>query len=502
MNPLAVVRGDRRTKIVCTIGPSSESAETLRGMVEAGMDVARLNASHGTHADHRRRCEAVRRSAAELGATIGVLVDLQGPKIRTGLLENHDPVQLVGEADFCITTRDVMGNRSRVSTTYQDLPQDVREGDSIFLADGLLEVRVRRVDGPDIHTVVVHGGVLGEHKGINLPGVTVSAPALSDKDIADLEFAVKMQVDFIAISFVRRGEEVLDLKRRIAALGGHQAVIAKIERPEAIERFDEILDATDIVMLARGDLGVELPLDELPQIQKRIIGQCNDAAVPVITATQMLESMTAHPRPTRAEVSDVANAIYDGTDAVMLSGETASGQYPVDAIEVMADIARKADAALIAAAPYARIIRMRESGIRKGRGNFGDAICQSACRVANAIGARRIVCFTKTGATAALIARYRPNVPITALAMDDAISRRCAVVWGVDSARTVEAHTVDELRALVDETLVGRGLAAAGETIVITGSAPLDARSRTNMLQIHRVGETRPACGEHVGKSG
>jgi pyruvate kinase len=500
MNPLAIVRGDRRTKIVCTIGPSSESPDTLREMVEAGMDVARLNASHGTHDDHRRRCDAVRRAASDAGATVGILVDLQGPKIRTGLLENHDPVQLVAEAEFCITARDVVGNRTCVSTTYRDLPRDVRTGDSIYLADGLLEVIVRHVDGPDVHTVVVHGGMLGEHKGINLPGVRVSAPALSDKDIGDLEFAIKLQADFIAISFVRRGDDVLDLKRRIASLGGYQAVVAKVERPEAIDRFDEILEVTDIVMLARGDLGVELPLDELPQIQKRVIGRCNDAAVPVITATQMLESMMAHPRPTRAEVSDVANAIYDGTDAVMLSGETASGQYPVDAIEVMADIARKADAALIASAPHARIVRMRESGIRTGRGNFGDAICQSASRIANAIGARRIVCFTRSGATAALIARYRPNAPITALALDDAIRRRCAVVWGVDSARTVEAQTADELHALVDETLLGRGLANPGDTVVITGSAPLDASTRTNMLQIHRVGGSGGAI--HAGSAG
>ncbi len=496
MNPLFTARGDRRTKIVCTIGPSSESPETLRAMVEAGMDVARLNASHGTHGDHRRRCEAVRKAAADAGATVGILVDLQGPKIRTGLLENHDPVQLNKDAEFCITSRDVVGTRACVSTSYKELPQDVKPGDSIFLADGLLEVKVRRVDGPDVHCVVVHGGMLGEHKGINLPGVSVSAPALSPKDIEDLAFAVELQADFVALSFVRRAEEVIDLKQRIAALGGHQTVVAKIERPESVTRFEEILNATDAVMLARGDLGVELPLDELPQIQKRIIGLCNDVGVPVITATQMLESMTAHPRPTRAEVSDVANAIYDGTDAVMLSGETASGQYPVDAVEVMADIARKADAALIAAAPYARIVRMRESGIRTGRGNFGDAICQSACRIANAIGARRIVCFTKTGATAALIARYRPNVPITALAMDDATSRRCAVIWGVDSARSVEAHSVDELRAIMDETLVQRGLAAVGDVVVMTGSTPLGTRTRTNLLQIHRVGQPGPVDGD------
>jgi pyruvate kinase len=467
-------------------------------MVEAGMDVARLNASHGTHEDHRRRCEAVRKAAAEAGATVAVLVDLQGPKIRTGPLLNHDPVHLVDGADFCITTRDVPGDQSTVSTTYKDLPNDVAAGDEIFLADGMMVLHVTRVDGPEIHCTVISGGILGEHKGINLPGVSVSAPALSEKDLADLEFAVTIDADFIALSFVRRAEEVVDLKRRIDALGGQQTVVAKIERPEAIARFSEILEVTDVVMLARGDLGVELPLDELPQVQKRIVGQCNDVAVPVITATQMLESMTAHPRPTRAEVSDVANAIYDGTDAIMLSGETASGQYPVDAVTTMAEIACKADAALIASPPHARIVRMRESGIRRGRGNFGDAVSQSACRVAHAIGARRIVCFTKTGATAALISRYRPNVPITALALDDAISRRCAVIWGLDSARTVEAHTVDDLFSLTDEILLQRGLVDEGDVVVITGSTPLDMRTRTNMLQIHRIGQRGVPDGDQA----
>jgi pyruvate kinase len=485
-------RGDRRTKLVCTIGPSSEAPDTLAALVAAGMDVARLNASHGSHDDHRRRCAAVRAAVARAGVTVAVLIDLQGPKMRTGPLEGHAPVQLAEDAPFCITARDVPGDTDCVSTSYKQIAQDVKPGDSIFLSDGSLELRVLRVAAPDVHCVVVHGGVLGEHQGINLPGVRVSAPALSEKDLADLEFAVSIEADFVALSFVRRADEVRDLKRRIEALGGRQQVVSKIERPEALDAFAEILDATDVVMLARGDLGVELPLDELPQIQKRIIAQCNDAAVPVITATQMLESMTAHSRPTRAEVSDVANAIYDGTDAVMLSGETASGRYPVQALRAMARIARNADRALIAAPPHARIVRMRESGIRSGPGSFGDAVCQSACRIANAIGARRIVCFTKSGATAALISRYRPNVPITALGMDDAVSRRCAVIWGVDSARTVQAHTLDELRAILDDTLLERGLAEAGDLIVMTGSTPLDLRTRTNMLQIHRVGRASP----------
>jgi pyruvate kinase len=478
----------RRTKIVCTIGPSSDTIETVRALVAAGMNVARLNASHGTHADHRRRCEIVRAAGAEAGVTIAILVDLQGPKIRTGPLEDHLPIHLADRAPFIITTRNVPGDQHCVSTTYENFPRDVKPGAVIFLADGLLELKVVRVEDQDVYCTVVHGGLLGEHKGINLPRVNVSAPALSRKDEEDLKFAIELGADFVALSFVRTPAEVLDLKRRIAALGGFQAVVSKIEKPEAIDSFDKILKVSDAIMLARGDLGVELPLDELPQLQKRIIALCNDAGVPVITATQMLESMTVHPRPTRAEVADVANAIYDGTDAVMLSAETASGRYPVEAVQVMANVARKADEALSSEPPHARIMRMRESGIRTGEFGIADAVCQATCRIANALGARRIVCLTETGRAAALIARYRPNAPVTALTLSDAMRRRCSVIWGVDSARTVQFRSADELHAGVDDLLLERGLAAPGDIIVVAGGIPLGAQTRTNMLRVHRVG--------------
>lgn len=477
-----------RTKIVCTIGPSSDSPELLRDLIEAGLNVARLNFSHGTHEYHKTCYAAIRAAADALGKSVGIMMDLQGPKIRTGPLEDQTPVQLVDGEPFLLTTRDIFGNAQGVSTTYKNLASDVAPGDSIFMADGLLELRVERVDAGDVHTTILHGGTLSEHKGINLPGVNVSAPSLTPKDLEDLEFGLALGVDFVALSFVRTADDVRDLRKRIEAAGHAAAIVAKIERPEALANFDAIVDETDIVMLARGDLGVEVPLDELPQIQKRLISKCNDNGVPVITATQMLESMTSHPRPTRAEVADVANAVYDGTDAIMLSGETASGEFPLAAVRVMRDIATHADNALAENPSHDRIVRMRESGIRQGRGSFGDAVCQSACRVANAVGAKRIVCFTKTGATAALIARYRPGLPITALTLDEAVRHRCSVVWGVDSARAIEACHTDELDGIVDDVLLSNRLAETGDIVVVAGGIPLTTRTRTNMLKIHRVG--------------
>lgn len=485
----------RRTKIVATIGPSSDSPELLRQLIRAGMNVARLNFSHGSHAEHQTRYEAIRLAAEEIGESIGIMMDLQGPKIRTGPLVNGEPVLLMDGDSVRMTTRACEGGEGLISTTYEDLPRDLRPGDSIYLADGLLELAVDRVEGTEVDCTVIHGGMLGEHKGINLPGVEVSAPSLMDKDLVDLSFGLKLGVDFVALSFVRTADDVLDLRRRIAQAGVSPAIVSKIERPEALKNFDAILEATDVVMLARGDLGVEVSLEDLPQIQKELIGKCNDAGVPVITATQMLESMTSHPRPTRAEVADVANAVYDGTDALMLSGETASGSFPVRAVKVMCEIAENADTALAKAPSHDRIVRMRESGIREGRGNFGDSICQSVCRIANAVNAKRIVCFTKTGATAALIARYRPSVPITALALEETVQHRCAVIWGVDSARTIELCSTDELDAVVDDVLLSNGFAEPGDTVIVAGSAPLGVRTRTNMLKIHRVQQSAQAGG-------
>lgn len=478
----------RRTKIVCTIGPSSNSLDVLKDMINAGMNVARLNMSHGTHDHHRKICEMLRQAAQETGKNLGIMLDLQGPKIRTGLLKDGEMVHLEVGHPFCITSREVEGTEKLVSTTYKQLPEDVKQGDSIYMADGVLELSVVGVDETDVHCEVVHGGYLGEHKGINLPGVDVSAPALTPKDMLDLEFGLTLDIDFIALSFVRTAEDVIDLKRRIAPSGKTISVVAKIERPEALENFEDILNETEIIMIARGDLGVEIPLNEVPQIQKRLISQCNDVGVPVITATQMLESMISSARPTRAEVADVANAIYDGTDAIMLSGETASGQFPVKTVEVMNDIASDADQSLADNPSHNRITRMRSAGIRKGRGSYGDAIGQAACRTAHAIDATRIISFTKKGYTAALVARYRPTVPVTAITTDKKIQQRCSIIWGVEALLLCETINLANLHEVLDRILLDNRLAQPGDTVIVAAGIPFAIRTRTNMLKLHTVG--------------
>jgi pyruvate kinase len=480
--------GGRRTKIVCTIGPSSNSPEMLSALIDAGMNMARLNFSHGNHQEHQENAATIRRVARSMGRDVGIMVDLQGPKIRTGKLQNSTPLQLIPGETICLTTRNIVGDSGVVSTTYESLASDIKSGDSIFLADGVLELLAERVEPPDVHCRVIHGGFLGEHKGINLPGVNVSAPCLTPKDIADLDFALSLDIDFIALSFVRNKNDIVELRKHMARAGKTNPIVAKIERPEALKNFDKILQVADTVMLARGDLGVEMPLDQVPQIQKSLIGKCNDVGVPVITATQMLESMISSARPTRAEVADVANAVYDGTDALMLSGETASGQFPVQSVRVMGRIAEAADNAMATSPTRNRIIRMRESGIRKtGKGSYGDAISQAACRTAAAIGATRIVCFTKRASTAALIARYRPSVPVTAITLNEEARHRCSVVWGVDAVQSIEPCNTDELDRVVDDVLLDNQLAKPGDTVIVAGGIPLAMRTRTNMLKLHKV---------------
>lgn len=459
------------------------------------MDVARLNFSHGTHEGHRETCNLVRKLAVNYTRSIGVMVDLQGPKIRTGEIGppgEHRQVRLEEGTPFLLTTRPIEGDATQVSTTYEHLPQDVKAGDCIFLADGTIELEVQRVDGPDVHCIVLHGGFLSDHKGINLPGVPISAPTLTEKDLEDLAFALTLDVDFIALSFVRRASDIEMLREKIVAAGRDIAIVAKIERREALDEFSEILNATDAVMLARGDLGVEMPLTRVPQIQKSVINQCNDLGIPVITATQMLESMTFSTRPTRAEAADVANAVYEGTDALMLSAETASGDFPVDAVRIMAAIAAESDAALAQDPPHVRITRMRTSGVRKGRGAFGDAIGQAACRTAEVVEASRIVCFTRQGNTAALIARYRPGIPITAITLSEEASRRCAMIWGVEAVLAIDPTSTDKIGAIVDRVLLSNTLSAPGDTVIIAGGMPLAMQTRTNMLKIHTVGESTP----------
>ncbi len=477
----------RRTKIVCTIGPASNSEEMLEKLMRAGMNVARLNFSHGTHEEHAAVIERVRSVSARLNWAVAILQDLQGPKIRTGALQGGEPVRLVDGAEVTITTRPLQGNAQIISTTYPRLPLDVKPGDRILLDDGLMELRVLSSGETDIRCEVVHGGLLKEHKGINLPGVAVSEPALTEKDRDDLQFGVMHDVDYIALSFVRRPEDILEAKQLIRRLLEQQAdadkrevgipLIAKLEKPEAIARLDEILEVADGVMVARGDLGVEMAPEKVPLIQKRIITKCNDLGLPVITATQMLESMITNPRPTRAEASDVANAILDGTDAVMLSAETAAGAYPVEAVQMMVRIALETEGdGRTARQPTCQ--RLTQA----------HAVSHAARALAEEASVQAIVVFTRSGASARLISKDRPRTPILAFTPSVHVYRQLALWWGVWPHLIKLMGTTEELIATVDRRLQEDGLIVHGEHIVIMGGLPVASQARTNFVKLHRVG--------------
>src|SRR5579883_853179 len=476
----------RRTKIVCTIGPATNSEAQLEQLMRAGMNVARLNFSHGTQDEHAVIIQRIRAVAERLGFPIAIMQDLQGPKIRTGSLQGGQPVRLGDGATFTITTRPVEGNAQLVSTTYRQLPQDVKEGDRILLDDGLMELRVLDANTTDVRCVVVHGGLLDEHKGINLPGVAVSAPALTEKDRDDLKFGISHDVDYVALSFVRRPEDVLEAKELIrhvqAEKGDKHSVptplIAKLEKPEAVARQDDILEVVDGVMVARGDLGVEMPLEKVPLIQKRIIDKCNDLGLPVITATQMLESMITNPRPTRAEVSDVANAILDGTDAIMLSAETATGAYPIEAVQVMVRIALEAEVSDRTAKPP-QCKRLSQS----------HAVSHAARALTEEASVQSIVVFTRSGTSAHLISKDRPRTPILAYTPSERVYRQLALWWGVWPHRIEMVGTTEDLIAVVEQRLLADNLAQPGEHVVIMGGLPVASRARTNFVKLHRIGD-------------
>jgi pyruvate kinase len=472
----------RRTKIVATVGPASRSPEKLEQLVEAGVNVFRLNFSHGTHDEHLAVVKAVREIAARLRRPVALLQDLSGPKIRTGKVKG-EAVQLVKGARIAITTdTSVEGTAELISTTYKALPRDVGAGDQILLDDGNLELRVLGVSGERVLCEVVDGGFLKSHKGINLPGVALSTPAITDKDRDDLAFGIRAGVDYVAMSFVRRAADVLEAKALIARLGADVPVVAKIEKPQALEELDAILDATDGVMVARGDLGVELGTEDVPIAQKRIIATANAAGKVVITATQMLESMIENPRPTRAEASDVANAILDGTDAVMLSGESAVGKFPVETVETMARIADFTEEHGLAA------IRTRATAAR--RDGAGTPITRSLTRVAASVaeelGCKLIVAFTESGLTAKLVAGHRPQVPVVAVTHDERVYRQLALWWGVVPTLAVSTENTDELLAAGEESLKARGLAKPGDTILMLSGHSI-AAAATNMMRVHTI---------------
>jgi pyruvate kinase len=473
----------RSTKIVATLGPATSTLEQIRALIDAGMDVARINFSHGDHAEHRARIAAVRKAGEEAGRAVAILQDLQGPKIRTGSLSGGQPVLLSEGAAFSLTTKQVEGNASGVSTGYQALPGDVEAGNRILLSDGAIELRVCSVAGEVVHTEVMTGGLLAERQGIHLPGVTVSAPAVTEKDLRDLEFGLAEGVEFVALSFVRSASDVREVKERIAAAGHRSPVVAKIERLEAIDNLAEILDVADGAMVARGDLGVEMPPERVPLAQKQIIAEANRRSVPVITATQMLESMIEKPQPTRAEASDVANAIIDGTDAVMLSGETAVGQHPVKAVETAGRIAAEMWA------ERAKIERhlARERPSRRFRTTH-ESLCaavEELVHVHEEVSA--IWVLTLSGRTARLVSGQRPRVPILGFTPDLSTYRGMSVLWGVTPVYTDAATDFDSLERKVISLALERELARRGDTVVLTGSHPFEPSGATNFLKVVEI---------------
>ncbi|MGQ0508959.1 MAG: pyruvate kinase [Myxococcaceae bacterium] len=473
----------RRAKIVCTLGPSCLTQEMLENLLVAGMDVARLNFSHGTHEQHAKSIEMLRQASLKVRKAVGILGDLQGPKIRTGKLVNG-AIDLIEGKEFSITTDEsVPGTQTLVSTTYPHLASDVNPGDKILLDDGLLELKVLATDKKSVvRTEVVHGGVLKNNKGINLPGVALRADALTPKDREDLLFGIKAGVDYVALSFVRSPND-LDIARAAMKEAGRQVpIIAKLEKPEALARLDAILDKTDGVMVARGDLGVEIPPEEVPAIQKDIIRRANHRGLPVIVATQMLNSMIDHPRPTRTEASDVANAIFDSTDAVMLSGETASGKYPIESVQMMDRIVLAAESA------------MRTGLQKRGPGEpsnlpaaFPETICGIACRAARESGATLIAAFTLSGTTARLLSRFRPSVPIIAFSPNQEVRRRLALLWGVVPRVFEPIQETEAMVQRVEEELLSRGLAHKGDKIVIVFGAPIGQPGKINSLRLHQI---------------
>jgi pyruvate kinase len=471
----------RRSKIVCTLGPASWSETMIDRLMGAGMDVVRLNFSHGGHIEHARTIARVREASGRHEKPIAILADLQGPKIRTGPLPQGKSVQLRTGQRFTITTELVAGNAASVSTTFPQLPQEVHKNDRILLADGLIELRVLQTRHGHVICEVINGGELGEYKGINLPGVRLSVPAMTAKDRKDLAFALAQGVNYVAVSFVRTQKDVLAAKNAIRRAGKNTPVIAKLEKPEAIDNLDEILGVADGVMVARGDLGVEMSPERVPVVQKQIISRAREFRRPVITATQMLESMTQNPRPTRAEASDVANAIFDGTDAVMLSAETATGRYPVETVQMMDRIIRAAEGSIREYPRPARAVDLK----------IAETACELITHASEELKMKVIAVFTHSGFTAQLISKYRPRTPIVAFSPEAQTRRALSLLWGVLPRTIAAVKSIDSLTAVAEKRLCEEHLVRRGDIIGIVAGTPMGVRGTTNFMKFHVIGELR-----------
>jgi pyruvate kinase len=474
----------RRAKIVATLGPASNSEQVIRAMIRAGVDVVRLNFSHSTHERKVAVMQKIRKVSREENKPLCILADLQGPKIRTALLKDHQPVLLKAGHKITITPRDVLGTASLVGTTFKTLAENVEQGSRILISDGLIELRVHQITGGDVVCDIVNGGMLGESKGINLPGVLVRTPSLTEKDSEDLEFALNHGVDAIAVSFVRTAEDVSLVRNRVAAHGADTWIIAKLEKPQAVEHLDAILQVADGIMVARGDLGVEVPPEKVPAIQKYIIRRAAEYFKPVITATQMLESMIENPRPTRAEVSDVANAIYDGTDAVMLSGESAVGKYPVESVEMMARIVTETERHMRENLDIQP--RERRSGL-----TIAETICEATAHAADDLDLRGIALFTESGATARQLSKYHPTAPIFALSPLDVTVNRLNLLWGTTPIRCPKVNSNEAMVDCAETLLEQGGYVRPREVIAIVAGTRTKSGS-TNFLRLHAMGENSP----------
>ncbi len=477
----------RKTKIICTIGPSTDDENVLREMMKAGMNVARFNFSHSTYEEHKKRFELVERLRNELDLPVATLLDTKGPEIRLKNFKDNKPVDIRDGDEFTLTTRDVEGDAEIASVTFEHLPKDVSIGSAILINDGVIELKVKSIQGEDIICDVIHGGTLSNHKGINVPGVKLSMPYISDDDMHDLEFGAKMRYDFIAASFVRTGADVVYLRKFTQSLGWYDVrIIAKIENMDGVENIDEILEASDGVMVARGDMGVEIPFEQIPAIQKDIIHKAYNAGKVVITATQMLESMINNPRPTRAEITDVANAIYDGTSALMLSGETAAGKFPVEAVKTMALIAETTENNINYEKRFRNRDDLNSKEVAQSR-SVTEAISHATVTTAHDLNAKAIVTVTKRGGTARMLSKYRADCPIIGLTTDPTTLRQLSMSWGVLPGLISEQTNTDDLITTAIDAAISKGWLSHGDLAVITAGVPLGISGNTNLIKVETV---------------